>query len=64
MARCGGHLYYVVASAGAPHGARFIGGYDLPTRTVTRDGTTYRCEWSAHAGAVALTKVGKPRAKR
>ena len=57
MARHGGETFYLVAADPAAHGARLLAGCDVPTRTVTADGSTWRCEWVAVAGAVAVTQV-------
>ena len=58
MARSATDVCFVLASP-LKLGVRTFNAGDLPTRTVTADGTTYRCEWHEGLMATVVTKVGK-----
>lgn len=59
MARRDQFTFYALASLPTVRGTRLLHYSDTPTRTVTADGTTYRCELAAALGAVVVTKVGR-----
>ena len=58
MARLDQFTFYVLASLPAERGTRLMRGCEMPTRTETADGTTYRVDFDAVLGCAVVTKVG------